>query len=516
MRSIKSKSRVAKAVSWGIGISILAGCACLRPYSPPKAEVAPEETEVAPAPVESGMKSVSRAFPTCDRSTSVIMLTKTSPAEINAGSEFEYEIDVENLTDCTINEVTVTDTMSPNLDFVSAAPAPTSSEGQKVVWRLQDLPANATESITVTARADEAGEIKNCLNVSYSSKVCLTANVVEPALQMQKRAPREVLLCDEIPIRITVTNTGTGTARNIRVRDTLPEGLETVDGKRILQSSPFSLGAGESKELNFTAKAESTGEYKNEAEAKADDGLTASASATTIVRQPVLTIEKTAREEQFVGRKIAYTIKVGNKGDAPAENLLVQDNIPRQTSFVSASNGGSHAGGVITWRISSLGPGKAANLEATVTANEAGRAVNKAMAKATCADAVAAQAATEIKGIPAILLEVIDITDPVEVGNQTTYVITATNQGSAPATNVKIVAKLEDSQSYVSSSGDTQGAAEERTITFEPLSVIQPGGKGTWRVTVRAEEVDDARFEVELTSDQLTRPVMETEATNLY
>jgi hypothetical protein len=37
-----------------------------------------------------------------------------------------------------------------------------------------------------------------------------------------------------------------------------------------------------------------------------------------------------------------------------------------------------------------------------------------------------------------------------------------------------------------------------------------------WRVVVRAVEPGDVRMKVTLTSDQLTRPVEKTEATNFY
>ena len=52
---------------------------------------------------------------------------------------------------------------------------------------------------------------------------------------------------------------------------------------------------------------------------------------------------------------------------------------------------------------------------------------NTAAAKGVCAEA-AASCETKVEGIPAILLEVIDLEDPIEVGAQTTYEIKVTNQ----------------------------------------------------------------------------------------
>ena len=123
---------------------------------------------------------------------------------------------------------------------------------------------------------------------------------------------------------------------------------------------------------------------------------------------------------------------------------------------------------------------------------------------------------TVVTGIPAILLEVIDETDPVQVGDTTTYVITVTNQGSAPDTNIQIVCNLEPNQDHVSNAGATTGNVNGRTITFTPIPVLAPKAQATFRVTVRANAAGDTRFKVTMTSDELRRPVEETEATNLY
>ncbi len=121
-----------------------------------------------------------------------------------------------------------------------------------------------------------------------------------------------------------------------------------------------------------------------------------------------------------------------------------------------------------------------------------------------------------IVGIPAVLLEVIDLHDPIEVGAQETYVITVTNQGSARDTNIKIVVELEESQDYVSSSGATAGKAAGRVITFDPLPSLAPKAKATWNVVVKAIKAGDVRFRVKLSCDQFTRPIEESEATYFY
>lgn len=69
---------------------------------------------------------------------------------------------------------------------------------------------------------------------------------------------------------------------------------------------------------------------------------------------------------------------------------------------------------------------------------------------------------------------------------------------------------------YASSEGPTLATAQGNTISFAPLARLAPKATATWKVVVRAAKTDDARFRVTLTSDQLGRPVEETESTHIY
>ncbi len=82
--------------------------------------------------------------------------------------------------------------------------------------------------------------------------------------------------------------------------------------------------------------------------------------------------------------------------------------------------------------------------------------------------------------------------------------VTVTNKGDASANNLMI----EDVA--------PAGSLAENVITFRPLASLAPKAKATWRVVVKAKDADNVRFKVAMNSDQLTRPVEETESTNFY
>jgi uncharacterized repeat protein (TIGR01451 family) len=341
--------------------------------------------------------------------------------------------------------------------------------------------------------------------------------VTAPALAIEKRCPAEVMQCDPIEYVVVVRNKGDGVAKNVKVTDTFPNGITTADGKTSMMSNVGDLGPGQSKEMRYTVKAAQTGSFTNKAVATADGGLTAEATCTTVVKKPVLEVTKTGPAERYIGRPAEYTITVKNNGDSAARDTVLTDTVPSGMQFVSATEGGQFGGGMVTWRLGTMEPGASRKVSVTLNASAAGSPKNVAKATANCAEDEAA-AEMSIKGVPAVLLECVDSPDPVELGTATTYTITVTNQGSADATNVKVVAEVQPEADYVSSTGATPGTAAGRTITFGAIPVLAPKAAASWQVTVKAVKPGDTRFKITMITDQNLQggTIQESESTHFY
>jgi len=459
------------------------------------------------------------ASPTGHVQTGVILIEKISPANVLLGQPFTYDIVVKNLTPCTLNDVVVTDHVPSNLEFKKADPKETSFQGGDLKWILGQLKGNESRTIHVTVEPKTLGPMSLCADVVYRTEVCLPVVVEQPKLQLVKTAPAEVLVCDPIPTKLVVTNTGTGVAKAVKIKDVVPDGMLTMDGKRTVEFDAGDIAAGQSKEFALVLKAERTGKFENKASATGFPGLTADAASTTQVRQPILEVTKTASHQKvYLGQNLTYTITVTNKGDAPAKDTVLKDVIPAGASFKSASDGGQLSQNAVVWNLGMIAPNGSKKVTLTVRGDEISRVTNTATAEAVCAKPVSASVPTEIAGIPAVLLEVIDVEDPVPVGGEVTYVIQATNQGSAIGRNVKIVAAFEPNHQYVSCIGATHGTHDTttNTVTFDPFPGLLPKAKAEWRITVKAVKAGDVRIKVTMTTDMTTRPVEETEATNFY
>jgi uncharacterized repeat protein (TIGR01451 family) len=96
------------------------------------------------------------------------------------------------------------------------------------------------------------------------------------------------------------------------------------------------------------------------------------------------------------------------------------------------------------------------------------------------------------------------------------YTIKVTNQGSATGTNVRLACTLPASLEFVSGTGPTSVKVENRNVTMETLATLEAKASATWQVVAKAVQADDARFKVELRSDQFEQPIEEAESTQLY
>jgi len=444
-----------------------------------------------------------------------MLIVREAPAQIRVGYPFEYQISISNLTNAPLEGVQLTEPLAPSFDFNTAAPPPTSRAQSVLTWNLGTLKPKEIRKIAVRGKANKVGKLTDCITVSYKPKSCLTINVVEPALKLVKTGPAEVLICDPIAYTLTVSNQGTGPAENVVIQDTLPNGLVTSAAQNTYRVNVGTLKSGEAKSFKVNLKATETGRFENQAAATGDGGLKASAGHTVVVKRPMLNVTKTGPAKRYLGRNADYVITVTNKGDGAARDTVLVDTLPAGMQFVSASAGGSHQNGKVTWNLGTLAPGASKQVALRAKASQIGQQRNVADVTAYCASG-SAQTATQVVGIPAILLEVIDLEDPIEVGANETYVIEVTNQGTATGTNIKITCTIPDEQQYVSGTGPTQPKVDGKVVKFTPLATLAPKAKATYRVVVKGTKPGDIRFKVELISDQMSSSVMETESTHQY
>ena len=205
-----------------------------------------------------------------------------------------------------------------------------------------------------------------------------------------------------------------------------------------------------------------------------------------------------------------------NEGTSTLTNVTLTDPVPEGLSFVNASHEGILNDNRVQWSLGTIEPGAKRTVQVVFRAKGAVNACNRVTASADHGLSAQAEICTEFLGVSALLLEVVDTEDPVEVGSETNYLIIVRNQGSLPATGVRVAAHVPEQEQVLKVTGPSVHSQEGQTITCQPFT-LPPQGEARFTVSVRAMRAGNVRFKVDLTADMLTSgPVSEEESTTLY
>lgn len=231
---------------------------------------------------------------------------------------------------------------------------------------------------------------------------------------------------------------------------------------------------------------------------------------------PVLAMQCSAPAEVSLRRPAEVCLTITNSGDELEATTSVTLVTPEEAGFVSATGAGQSEAGRVVWTIRNLMPGTSSNVCAVFKPAQPGALPFSATARGQVAPQVETRCETRIMGIPAILIEVVDLIDPIDVGENETYEIQVLNQGSAILTNLKVVCTLAEGQEFVSGSGPSAVTAEGSTVMLTTVPALNPKDTAVWRVVVKVLKAGDVRFTADVSTDQFQLPIKETESTRQY
>lgn len=509
------KNLVIALVSGGLMCCLgLSGCASSA-KSEPKAESKPAQTSPAPAPAPApaGMVRTAMALPTGDNATSVLLIERFMPAEVNAGQDWQYSYKVTNLTRNEVTNVVLRDNCSP-LTVSSTSPQAT-GQSPSLAWNLGTFTGGQSKTVTVNGKATGTATVGSCATAEWAQTFCQQVAVVQPALKLDLVMQPNAIKCDPICGKATVTNTGSGSARNARVTVKLPEGFTTNDGKTgSITLDAGTLAPGASRSFDICGKVNATGNFCAAASATAEPALTAAAKdACTVVTAPALKITAECPTGGIVGRagrNFTFKFTVSNTGNAPCSPTVTTPSVAG-TQFVSADNGGTSGPTGVTWSLGQLAPGASKTVSVTVKAVSAGSFTASANAKCDCADQVSASCNVSTTGVPDIGTLVTDGDGVVLVGDAHTYTCEVQNQGMVPLTNVKMVVTLPEALSYISSASNPTVAGKKITFNFGTVPV---GETRRFTFTAKANAAGEHLVIGETTCSELRTPVRDDELTN--
>jgi len=436
--------------------------------------------------------------------------------DISIGQQSVVELIVANRGEAAASDVVVEAWFPATVRLTKTIPQPDSAE-RSVAWRFENLDAGDERRISISLIPSQRGELAANANVRFTTAATTLFNVEEPMIKLVMQGPDQVMIGEPAPHIVTVSNPGTGVAQNVVIEVKVPEGLEHAKGER-LKMDVGSLNPGESRSVRLSLAATAGGEHAVQVEARAGAELRQSATSKVNVLAPSLQLAVAGPSFRYVGRDAQYRVAVRNSGQATTSNVRATCLVPEGFEFLSAGRGGKFdaATRTVSWFVGSVGPNETVEMALRLKPTTAGDFVQVAKVISEHGAAVEAQTETKIEGTASLVLEVVDLDDPIEIGRETAYEIHVSNEGSKAASNVGLSIELPTGMTLVDAAGPSEHIAESGLVVFRSLPELPAGETATFLVHVKGSQAGNQRIRARLVSDSIQEPLTEEEITRFY
>lgn len=442
--------------------------------------------------------------------THQIRVTKTLLESSPVGGEVRYQIKVYALQD--VGPVRVTETMPDGIKFQSATRGAQIS-GKNITWIFPSINRGQTLSIDVVVQPLAEGDHQIATSVSVENSLSIGLFSGQPELAIEQQGPETVELGTTATWSVTVTNNGSADARNISIIDRLPEAFEPTTQ---LRHTLDTLAAGETKTVEYSAKAVTQGEFENTAVATYEGGIVESVESKLPIKvvRSGIRVRKMGPEEAYVFKPEVFKITIENTGDTDLKDVRITNILPKDSSV--ADNGlGRVSGNAIGWMIPVLPVGSSQLITTEIASNRKGESTNTVKVITQNGIQASDSVSTRWLAVPGVTVAISDSKDPIRVKERTTYNIQVNNQGKFEPVSGTVTVKFNESIKPITVTGDAQGAIDGQTVTF-PRTTLEPGKDIYLSIIAEGAKIGPGRIVMNFSADFLSDPIVSQETTNVY
>jgi hypothetical protein len=480
-----------------------------------------------PAAVGSEPRRADEASPGVSESTEVDLLNTgrqepavslewIGPTTAKVAAPADYTLLVRNTSNGPVQQVLVRVRLPQDIQVTATEPKATKDD-TILMWDVGTLLPRQEKNLQLRLVAPNKGDIPCQAWVTFTGMAAMRVRVREPKLLVKVLAPEKVLVGDPCTFVVNVSNPGDSAAEQVKLHCDLSNGLEHIKGNKI----DFDIGTlaeGETRTVQIICGTKAGGEQSCEVYAEAEGGLRATDKSVANILMPKIDLEITGPKLKYLDRKAVYTFKVTNPGDAPCYNVTLSNEIPAGFKFVQADAGGRHdfAARTVSWFLGEIGPGQAREVRLECLAVSLGEHQHKATVQASRGIRQIENIVTRVEGLSAIMLELVDLDDPIEVGAETSYEVRITNTGSKTETDVRLVCTIPDKMEFKSATGPVRHTQHGNEVIFDAIPQLAPRADAIFRVKVKTTAPGVANFRARITSTLLVDGVTKEEATRIY
>ncbi|MFO0791843.1 MAG: hypothetical protein U0805_20465 [Pirellulales bacterium] len=445
-----------------------------------------------------------------------LVIQKFAPAEIQVGKTAKFVLQIRNAGNQSADGVTIRDEVPQGTKLISTSPNAT-PEGSQIVWQIGKLSPGEDRTVEMQLMPTSEGDIGSVATVSYTAQASVKTRCTMPQLAIRMTAASEVMVGSQQHVKIEIKNPGSGAATGVMLFENVPPNVKHVAGPA-LEFEIGTLRPGETRELDLVLTAEKAGKVVNTLTAKADGNLQVQQQVEFEVIAPALSVGLNGPERRYLERPATYEVSVENPGTAAAHDVQIVTKLPKGMKFVRANNMGEYdaATHAVYWSLAELPKGETGKVELVAMPTETGPQTLQVESHAQQGLSDRKQREIVVEGLAAIMFEVRDLEDPIEVGGETGYEIRVVNQGTKAATNVQVAVEIPPGLKLISAEGETAHKAQDGRLLFDPIQQLAPKADTVFRIKAQGLQPGDQRITVQVNTDDLQQPIRREESTRVF
>lgn len=445
-------------------------------------------------------------------------IQKRAPNEVQVGIPATFTLLVRNVGNATAFDVHVVDSVPKGAKLVRTSPQAQPSGPNGLSWKLGEMAAGAEQTITIELVPETEGEIGSVASVNFAVQASVRTMSTQPKLVVKQLLEPLVLGGESVKIRIDVSNAGTGTARNVRLEEDVPQNMRHASGAKVLELSVGDLAPGESQKFDIELTAVSAGKVSNILRAVAENAAVNESTTPIEVVSPKLQIGVEGPKLRYLERQATYTASITNTGTAMATDIYLICHLPSGLQFNSAENLGEYIPNqhAVMWKLAELASGKTVATKFTLLPVEEGDFVLRMQADAQSIRAEAVEKPVRVEGQSELAFSIEDDNDPIETDGKTTYVIKIVNTGTRVDNDVLLQIDLPDGAIVEQVDAPVSYQTSQKAVQFAPIPQMKSKDQTTIRIAVRHSREGTHVLRAQLKSKLRPGAVIKEESTQVY
>ncbi|QDV16245.1 Large cysteine-rich periplasmic protein OmcB precursor [Gimesia panareensis] len=443
-------------------------------------------------------------------------IQKIAPPEAVLGQPFIYHVLVKNSGTTSAREVVVEDRIPSGAKLTGTIPRAEQIK-DRIIWRLGAMGPGEEKKISIRVIPEKPGQIGSVATVNFVTEVASETKITSPQLSIKSDQPSAVKPGEVTVVNYTITNTGSGDAKNVYVRSIIPPQFSHPGGDD-LEYHVGVIPAGETREVQLQLKAVKPGAGKNVSSVVGDGNLKAETTVPlkVIGNSEEFLITRKGPKNRYLGRAGVYENTIANNTEQTIKNISIFESVPPGMKFISASGKGQFdtVRRVVQWDIAELAGGMQQVFSIELEPTEVGKKVSTVQVVTGNNSKFSANLQSEVNviGQPLLKVETSELKGPLEVGEKMSLQVQLVNQGSAPANNVEFRVKIPQEMVFVAAKGPARYKQAGSFVIFESAQVLAPQQSLDFELTLAAKNKGDARVLVTVQSQQMEKPLNQEEA----